>query len=34
MQPVGNSSVEFAAALKEENKHWAKVVKERHLAAH
>jgi tripartite-type tricarboxylate transporter receptor subunit TctC len=33
MQPVGNSSAAFAAALKDENKHWAKVVKERHLAA-
>jgi tripartite-type tricarboxylate transporter receptor subunit TctC len=33
MQPVGNSSAEFAAALKEEDKRWAKVVKERHLAA-
>jgi tripartite-type tricarboxylate transporter receptor subunit TctC len=34
MQPVGNSSAEFAAALKEENQRWAKVVKERHLAVH
>lgn len=33
MKPVGNSSVEFAAALKEEDKRWAKVVKERHLSA-
>jgi tripartite-type tricarboxylate transporter receptor subunit TctC len=33
MQPVGNSSAEFAAALKDEDKRWAKVVKERHLAA-
>jgi tripartite-type tricarboxylate transporter receptor subunit TctC len=33
MQPVGNSSAEFAAALKEEDKRWAKVVKERHLVA-
>ncbi|HWI79185.1 MAG TPA: tripartite tricarboxylate transporter substrate binding protein [Ramlibacter sp.] len=34
MQPVGNSSADFAAALKEENRRWDKVVKERHLAAH
>jgi tripartite-type tricarboxylate transporter receptor subunit TctC len=33
MQPVGNSSAEFAAALKDEDQRWAKVVKERHLAA-
>jgi len=33
MQPVGNTSAEFAAALKEENKRWAKVVQDRHLAA-
>jgi hypothetical protein len=33
MKPVGNSSAEFAADLKEEDKRWAKVVKERHLSA-
>jgi tripartite-type tricarboxylate transporter receptor subunit TctC len=32
MKPVGNSSAEFAAALKEEDKRWARVVKERKLA--
>jgi tripartite-type tricarboxylate transporter receptor subunit TctC len=32
MKPVGNSSTAFAAALKEENKRWATVVKERKLA--
>jgi tripartite-type tricarboxylate transporter receptor subunit TctC len=32
MKPVGNSSAEFAAALKQENKRWATVVKERKLA--
>jgi tripartite-type tricarboxylate transporter receptor subunit TctC len=33
MKPVGNTSAEFAAALKDEDKRWAKVVKERHLSA-
>jgi tripartite-type tricarboxylate transporter receptor subunit TctC len=33
MKPVGNSSAEFAAALTQENKRWATVVKDRKLAA-
>lgn len=33
MKPVGNTSTEFAAALKQENRRWATVVKERKLAA-
>jgi len=31
MVPVGNSSVEFAKAIKAESVHWAKVIKERKL---
>ena len=33
MQPVGNSSADFAAALRAESKRWAAVVKERKVAA-
>ena len=31
MKPVGNSSEEFAAALRDENKRWSTVVKERNI---
>jgi len=33
MVPVGNSPADFAAAIKEESAHWAKIIKERKLQA-
>jgi len=33
MVPVGNSPADFAAAIREESAHWAKLIKERGLAA-
>ncbi len=33
MQPVGNSSTQFAEQMKKENSHWAAIVKERKLVA-
>ena len=33
MAPVANSPAEFAAAIREESARWAKVIKERGLAA-
>lgn len=33
MVPVGNSPADFAAAIRDESKRWAKIISERHLSA-